>query len=687
MNKFEFDIIVIGSGSAWLTVSIWLAQAWKKVAMIEKWLLGWDCTNFGCVPSKALIDIAKSGNFKNLQSALDEVRKRRKEIQDEETIEKIEKYWMKIFNWFASFKDKNTIFIDNKTIITAKKIIISTGSHPIIYPIKWLENENILTNENIFELKENIENIVVIWWGYIWCELAESFANLWVKTTIIQRNSKLIPREENESSQLIKKIFIDKWINVLTNSTVEEASNWKLIIFDKLSGKKAKIKYDKVLIALWRWANIENLNLENAWIKFDNLWIIVDKYNRTNISNIFAIWDCVSWNPQFTHLANNEWRWVIRNIIFPILKSNVKNAIIPSTLYTNLEIARIWKTEEELKNQENPENIVSKIMFFENNDRSKLTKDINWFVKINFKRISWKILGASVVWTKAWEMLPVLSLAMENNISAFKLSKLIFSYPTKSELIKKVADSFVIWTLSNIKNEIRYFLKENILQIITSIIWLTTAFIFFRYQTNNNLSYEQIALNIYNFISENPTIWPLIYIILYTIRPVILFPATIMTFMAWALFGFWWWFIFTMIWENISASFAYFLWRIFGVKLIKNDNWIIDNIRKNANKSPFMSILMARLLFFPFDLVNYISWFLKIQYKWFALATLVWIIPWASVFILAWAAFYTKNLTSISEAIKNIDVTMLYLAALLFIFSFILAKILKIYNSRNQISK
>ena len=112
--KFDYDIIVIWSGSWGLTVSIWLASAWKKVALIEKGLIGWDCTNYWCVPSKAFIDVAKNSEEKDLKTILDEVRSRRKQIQDEETKQEIEKHWIKVYIWTASFKDKNTIKIDWK---------------------------------------------------------------------------------------------------------------------------------------------------------------------------------------------------------------------------------------------------------------------------------------------------------------------------------------------------------------------------------------------------------------------------------------------------------------------------------------------------------------------------------------------------------------------------------------------
>jgi len=679
MKNFDYDTVVIWAGSGWLTVSIWLAGAWKKVALVEKGLIGWDCTNTGCVPSKAFIDIAKKNNEKSenkdIKSILKEVRSRRQIIVDEETPENIEKYWMKVIQGYGKIIWKNTVQIDWKKQITAKNIVISTGSHAKNISIKWLEDKDTLNNQNVFELEESIEELVVMWGWYIGCELAEAFANSWVKVTIIQRNNRLIPREEKESSDLIEKLFKEKWINVLTNCEVEKAEWNILILKDKTTKKDLKVKFDKIFQALWREANISNIWLEENKIDFTKSGIKVDKYNRTKIKNIFAIWDCVEGNPMFTHWANNEWRGVIRNIILPIIKSSTRKAVLPATLYTSIEVSRVWKTEEELLKHYDKEDIVTKIIRFDKNDRSVLTDDKVWFVKINFKRVTWKILWATIAWSRAWDLLPVLTSAMQNNISAYKLSKLVFSYPTKAEIIKKIADSFVVWTIWNIKEEIKYFFKDNILQIITGIIWLSIIYFYFHYKNLYNLANLDIAKLIFTFVSTSFW-WPVIYIALYAIRPIIFFPATFMTFMSWALFWLWWGFLFTMIWENLSANFAYWLGRIFWKKLIKPEStWLIVDLKEKVSENAFISILMTRLLFFPFDIVNYISWILKVKWRGFFLWTVVWIIPWALVFIVAWAS--VENAQEFDFSKISFDLNMILIAVWLFISSLILAKFLK----------
>ncbi len=678
--NYDYNIAVVGAGSWWLTVAFGLAAAGKKVVLIEGGPIWGDCTNFGCIPSKALIDIAKHSPGIGFKKAMQEVRKRRQMIQDEETVEKVESHGLKVLEWYASFIDEHTLHIDGKDHehVTAEKIILATGSSARKIDIEWVAPEDILTNHEIFDGTEDIKKLIVIGWGYIGCELAESIAATGVEVHLVQRNSALIPREEAESSKLLQEIFEVKGIKVHTWATIKSAK-WKKLQITDIHGENGEdISYDKILIALGRSANIDGLNLDKAEIESDTWWIIADTYNRTNKKHIFAIGDCVSWNPQFTHWANNEGRGVIRNILIPgILKKSVRSMTLPAVLYTHFEVARVGRTTKELLERYDPAEFVTKIIHFESNDRSKVTNDTQGFVKIHFKRLSGRILGATIFGAGAGEMLGQITGAMDNKISAYKLAATIQPYPTKSDLIKRVCDQFVVGTIGNITWELRYFFQSNILQIATSVIWLSIIGLFLWYKSSTGLSLEEIALRLYNFIAGNP-LGAVIYIFAYAIRPIILFPATLMTFMSGALFGFVWGFFLTWIGETMSAIFAYFLWGVFGKKLLTwEESGIIGQLKSKVNKDPFMAILSARFLFFPFDLTNYASWFLRVRFKSYVAATALGIIPGMSVFILAGAAFYNKELTSFSQALKNIDVTMLYYAAGLFVLTIVFAKVLK----------
>ncbi len=677
--KYDYDIAVIGAGSWWLTVAFWLAWAGKKVALIEWGPIGWDCTNFWCVPSKALIDISKQSPEIGFKKALEIVRERRQIIQDEETVEKVESHWPKVFQGFASFVDEHTLSITDKnnSKITAKNIVIATWSRAIKLEIDGVKPENILTNEEIFEQTDEIKNLVIIGGGYIGCELAESIAALGVKVYLVQRNKDLIPQEEQESRELLKKIFEEKGIEVYTEMTATSWTDSEITLTSKDWKRTTKIPYDKVLIALGRQTNTEKLDLEKAEIKYSKKWITVNKFNKTNKKHIFAIGDCVENNPQFTHWANNEGRGVVRNIIVPIHNASVRKMNLPAVLYTHREVARVGKTEDELLKKYKREEFVTKIQYFESNDRSKVTEDTTGFIKVHFSRLTWKILWATIFWSNAGEMLGVIVSAMDNKTSAYKLSKTIFPYPTKSDLIKRVMSSYVTSTLWNIKNELKFFLKTNILQIATGLVWISLVVSFFWYKNTSGLSFEDMALEIYNFLWGSIW-WPIFYILIYTIRPIVLFPGTAMTFMSWALFGFWFGALYTVIAGTSSAIFAYFMGQVFWKKLL-SDNWwgIIWTLKNQVDSEPFMSVLMTRLLFFPYDITNYACGFLKVDLKKYILATFVGIIPGVSVFVLAGSAFYSSQITSFSSALADVDTRLLLWAAWLFILTTIFAKILK----------
>ena len=240
--------------------------------------------------------------------------------------------------------------------------------------------------------------------------------------------------------------------------------------------------------------------------------------------------------------------------------------------------------------------------------------------------------------------------------------------------------SYVVDTLWNTKNELKFFIRTNLLQILTAIVWILLIVSFFWYKTTYGLSFEDMALQIYNFLWGNFW-WPILYILIYTVRPIVLFPGTFMTFMSWALFGFWFWAIYTIIAGTSSAIFAYFMGQIFWKKLLSEGwGWVVATLKNQVDSEPFMSVLMTRLLFFPFDVVNYACGFLKVDFKKFVLATFAWIIPWVSVFVLAGSAFYSSQITSFSSALADVDTKLLLWAAGLFVVTTVFAKILRKVN-------
>ena len=678
----KFDFIIIWSWAWWLTCAFWLAWAWKKVALIEKSRIGGDCTNFGCVPSKALLSIVHKNKWISDIDALNHARKIRESIRNEEKQSDLEKHGIHYFQADAKFVDNHIVKVWNNENIYAEKIIIATGSKPIIPNIPGFSENDFLNNENIFEQENLPKKIIVLWWGAIGLELVEVFAALGIDVTLVHKNKKLLNYEDPEVSDFLYKYFQGKWVNIYLDSIIEKKENWKILLKINKWDDFIELPDQKIFFSIWRKANT-TIDLNKAGIKYSEKWISVDKYSRTNKKHIFAIWDCVENNPKFTHWANNEWRGVVRNTFVPFLKKSVRNQALPRTLYTFTEASAVWLNRENAEKKYGKEEIKTISMNFSQNDRSKLTEETDWFVQIHFQRGTWKILWASIVAKNAWEMISIISLAIKNKISAYKLSEQIFPYPSKSEIIKKVADKFVVSTLSNIKSEWSYWFWKHKLKIFAAILWTAVIIVFFYFKTKYNLSNIDIAKALYHFITN--TFWgPFLYIFIYAIRPLVLFPATFLTFMSWAIFGVWGGLFYTIVWENISANFSYYLWKIFWKDFIKQDN--LENLWKFKSyfqNNAFEGILLSRLLFFPFDAVNYISWFFRVKWSGYFWATLIGTIPGSLVFVLAGAS--VENVWDFDFSNISLDGKLLIGSWVIFIISLLVAKILRSRNKKLHI--
>ncbi len=385
-------------------------------------------------------------------------------------------------------------------------------------------------------------------------------------------------------------------------------------------------------------------------------------------------------NPQFTHLANNEWRWVVRNILVSFWKKPVRDFILPSVLYTEHEIARVGKTREELLQNIWEEDFRTEILSFSTNDRSLVSEDIWGFIQVHFARISGKILWATLYCRHAGEMISTLTLAMQKSISAYRLADIIFPYPTKSEIIKKVSHQFVIHTLSQYRQEVVYLFKKHILQLCTIILWWLLIAYFFYFKETQGLTNLDIAQKLYLFFLQSQ--WsPVLYVLVYTIRPLIFFPASFLSLMSGNLYGIGMGVLYDIIWATLSAVLAYNLGKIFGKQIIPhNATGILDRLRKKVKKKSFLQILLVRLLFFPFDLVSYGAGVLRARWSGFFWGTLFGIIPGALVFVTAGAS--VQNIETFDFSQIRFDGKILSWSAVLFLISLILAKVLKKWESK-----
>lgn len=471
MSELEYSLIVIGAGAGGLVVAIGAAKAGKKVLLIEKGHYGGDCTNFGCIPSKALIAsahiaqaIRTSDEFGihlkekafDAQSALSRVRGIVSQIREEEEPDKLAKHGVETLTGKAHFIDSHTLEVffegGGSQKVTGENIVLAVGSHPVIPDIKGLEETPYLTNETLYDLKEIPESLAVLGGGPIGCEMAQAFHRLGSKVSIIQRSGRLLKKEDPEAGERIRECMEKEGVRVFldcqTNSITQESNKIHLALLNKKSDEHKSLSVDKVLVSVGRKPSVSGLALDKAGVELGQRGEIeIDAYGRTSQKHIWAVGDC-NGIAIFTHMAENQARGVLKNLLVAPLKFklDLKQAI-PRCTYTDPEVAGVGLTEGEAKELYGSSKLAIYHVPFSQVDRAITASRTEGFVKIVTKKWSSRILGATVVGERAGEMLQEISLAMQQGIPLRKLAGLIHPYPVYSLAIRKAADQWFTKTV------------------------------------------------------------------------------------------------------------------------------------------------------------------------------------------------------------------------------------------------
>ena len=458
MAKFDYNIIVIGGGSAGL-VSAYIASSVKaKVALIEKNKMGGDCLNTGCVPSKALIRSAKILSYikrhkeygiKSASAEFDfsEMMKRVqaiiKKIEPHDSVERYTNLGVNCFSGQAKVLSPNEVEV-NGTILTTKNIIIATGARPTIPSIQGLEKVGFLTSDNLWDIRELPKRLLVVGGGPIGSEFTQCFARLGSHVTQTEISSNILTREDDEISQALCQQFVLEGIDLKTNTTckvIDTEDEKKIATFDK-GGKELRIEFDKILIAVGRTANSHGFGLENIGIKFDQCnRIIVDNYLRTTKhKNIYACGDVVG-PYQFTHTAAHQaWYCAINALFSPLKKFKVDYSAIPWCTFTNPEIARVGLNEKEAIKQ----GISYEVTRYEIDDLDRAITDSEeqGIIKVLTAPGKDHILGATIMSSDAGNLITEYVSAMKHGIGLSKILGTIHTYPTMAEANKFVAGTW-----------------------------------------------------------------------------------------------------------------------------------------------------------------------------------------------------------------------------------------------------
>jgi dihydrolipoamide dehydrogenase len=446
----KYHLIVIGGGSGGLVCSAGAAGLGAKVALIEKHKMGGDCLNTGCVPSKAIIRTAKVAHDAKTASRfglmghdfdvkLDEVLKSVRKVQENiarhDSVERFTSLGVDVYQGEYRFISKNQI-TNGEEVLEAKRFVVATGGSPFVPIISGLDKVSYLTSDNVWDLKELPGNLVVIGGGPIGVELAQTFARLGSKVTLVQSAERLLVREDPEVSELIKTRFESEGIKVMLNTKAEAVDDGLATIDAK--GQSQKIAFDQILLAVGRAANVEGVGLEKAGIAFDRRGIKVDEYLRTSQKHIYACGDVVG-PYQFTHTADFQARLILRNALFPG-KSKINYSVVPWCTFTEPEVARVGLNESEAGQSATAVDVFTYSL--SDLDRAVCDRESEGFIKVLTQKGTDQILGVTLVGSHAGDLLHELTLAMHQKIGLKKVAQMIHIYPTLAEVSKRIADSY-----------------------------------------------------------------------------------------------------------------------------------------------------------------------------------------------------------------------------------------------------
>jgi pyruvate/2-oxoglutarate dehydrogenase complex dihydrolipoamide dehydrogenase (E3) component len=451
----RYNLVVIGAGTAGLVTAAGAAGLGAKVALVERHLMGGDCLNVGCVPSKALLraarawaDVRDAGAFGvevpagtrvNFPSLMERMRRLRAQISRNDSVSRFRDFGVDVFMGEGRFSGPDTVEVAGKTL-RFKKAVIATGARAATPPIPGLAEAAYLTNETIFNLTGLPGRLAVIGAGPIGCELAQAFARFGSRVYLIEAQHGILPNEDRDAAEIVLRALIRDGVTLLCCGgdlkVVKDAEGKRLTVDSH--GQRYDISVDEILVGVGRRPNIENLGLDRVGVAVERTGVTVNDRLQTTNPRIYAAGDVCS-PYKFTHNSDFQARIVIQNALF-LGRAKASALTIPWCTYTDPEIAHVGMYEREA--QAKGVAVRTFVQELSGLDRAVLDGETEGFVKVLVRAGTDKILGATVVARHAGEMLPELTLAMTEGLGLGKIANTIHTYPTQAEAIRKLGDQY-----------------------------------------------------------------------------------------------------------------------------------------------------------------------------------------------------------------------------------------------------
>ncbi len=449
MKTLKTDILVIGAGSGGLSVAAGASQMGADVVLLEGHKMGGDCLNFGCIPSKALIASAKAAYAQqhsaqygvadasgaaDYAAAKDHVHDVIAQIAPVDSQERFEGFGVNVIREFGRFISPTEVQAGD-TVITARRIVIATGSSPFVPPIPGLDSVPYETNETLFDLREKPAHLLIIGGGPIGMEMAQAHIRLGSKVTVIE-GDKALGKDDPELATVVLDTLREEGVVIEENAKASEIKGSADAI-EVLTEDGRSITGTHLLMAVGRKANVNTLDLETAGIRIKGNGIEVDAGLRTSNRRVYAIGD-VAGGLQFTHVAGYHAGVIIRSMLFG-LPSKAKTDHIPWATYTDPELAQVGLTEAQARKKHGTGLEVVRFDY-SHNDRAIAERKTKGFIKVMVHK--GRPVGVSIVGHQAGELINLWALALANRLKMSQVAAMVAPYPTIGEVNKRAAGAY-----------------------------------------------------------------------------------------------------------------------------------------------------------------------------------------------------------------------------------------------------